>query len=390
MRTATDIVFSRITPSDFFNIYKAQGTEERGGGQSYIDVNTSGVSVVDWTNFFRGIKPRAKKGGPAWNFPIGSLGIAGQQRLVIGQRRPASISIRSQKLPASSRRGNRVRAWDPSLTSFPAPATPPRTATDPTIPPLIRNLVIYLIRDSQGEFWAGWFERPDPDFTWAVPPQLERMFRDHEGYIVLPAGINFDERDGTWPFRLSTTAATSTSVQVATTPGSSSAAPTPAPRVPGVGTAPRSGSRRAPRVRSEEELTQELFDSDLVGDEGAARESTRTVRARNTRAARLLKDLYGECQITGNKFVFPKTDRKPYLEVHHLIPLGEGGADAAHNLVVVSAHIHRMLHYADVSGIDLSQIQNNELEIQINGEAYTIRWRPEHAQVVERENPPGD
>ncbi len=81
--------------------------------------------------------------------------------------------------------------------------------------------------------------------------------------------------------------------------------------------------------------------------------------------------------------MFKKSDGTPYTEAHHLIPLGEGGADAPHNLVIVSAHIHRMLHYADVSDIDLSKINNNQLDISINGVPYTITWHSEHAKLVE-------
>ena len=48
-----------------------------------------------------------------------------------------------------------------------------------------------------------------------------------------------------------------------------------------------------------------------------------------------------------------------------------------------------MLHYADVSEIDLSQIRTNsdggaQLKIQINGEDYSIHWHPKHAEYVAR------
>jgi 5-methylcytosine-specific restriction enzyme A len=51
---------------------------------------------------------------------------------------------------------------------------------------------------------------------------------------------------------------------------------------------------------------------------------------------------------------------------------------------VISAHIHRMLHHADVGQIRLADIRNNELPIRINGADYRIRWRPEHARLVEQ------
>lgn len=44
---------------------------------------------------------------------------------------------------------------------------------------------------------------------------------------------------------------------------------------------------------------------------------------------------------------FKKNDRLPYIEVHHIIPLFEGGEDAIWNLAVVCAHHHKMAHFAD-------------------------------------------
>ena len=136
------------------------------------------------------------------------------------------------------------------------------------------------------------------------------------------------------------------------------------------------------REMTEAEAASALFDADYSAAPPAFKEVITKVRERNQKAARALKDLYGECQITGSKFSFKKADGKPYLEVHHLIPLGLGGADAPANLVVVSAHIHRMLHYAEVTGLDLTKISGNELAIEINGEAHVIRWRSDHVATI--------
>lgn len=45
---------------------------------------------------------------------------------------------------------------------------------------------------------------------------------------------------------------------------------------------------------------------------------------------------------------FSKQDGTPYIEVHHIVPLFEGGEDAVWNLAVVCAHHHRMAHFADI------------------------------------------
>lgn len=52
--------------------------------------------------------------------------------------------------------------------------------------------------------------------------------------------------------------------------------------------------------------------------------------------------LHPECKNT-----FKKEDGLPYIEVHHIIPLFEGGEDGIWNLAVVCAHHHKMAHFAD-------------------------------------------
>jgi 5-methylcytosine-specific restriction endonuclease McrA len=44
---------------------------------------------------------------------------------------------------------------------------------------------------------------------------------------------------------------------------------------------------------------------------------------------------------------FSKENGLPYIEVHHIIPLFDGGEDAVWNLVVICAHHHKMAHFAD-------------------------------------------
>lgn len=52
--------------------------------------------------------------------------------------------------------------------------------------------------------------------------------------------------------------------------------------------------------------------------------------------------MYYDCSNT-----FLKPNNIPYIEVHHIIPLYQGGEDAIWNLSVLCAHHHRMAHYAD-------------------------------------------
>jgi len=82
---------------------------------------------------------------------------------------------------------------------------------------------------------------------------------------------------------------------------------------------------------------------------------------------------------------FLKADGTIYCEAHHLVPLGGEGADLPHNIIIVSPLVHKMLHYAKVSEIDLSAIsEDGTLDIEINDARHTITWHPDHAASVQR------
>jgi len=160
--------------------------------------------------------------------------------------------------------------------------------------------------------------------------------------------------------------------------------PTPGPQ------RPRRGYPQ--RQRTEEEIADSLFgeDEDLEAGGLGTREVVTRIRQRNIRAVQALKELYGyRCQITGTTYIFRKHDGNYYTEAHHLIPLGEGGADNPRNIIIISPLIHCMLHFAEVSEIDLRRIVelpdgSATLEILINGEPYIITWHPRHAARVLR------
>jgi len=54
----------------------------------------------------------------------------------------------------------------------------------------------------------------------------------------------------------------------------------------------------------------------------------------------------GYCQCCEQKAPFNRrTDGSPYLEVHHIIPLAEGGEDIIDNVIAVCPNCHRELHF---------------------------------------------
>jgi hypothetical protein len=141
-----------------------------------------------------------------------------------------------------------------------------------------------------------------------------------------------------------------------------------------------------------EPTLDEWFDEDDESQESTdptVRRYYRRVRARNRRAVADLKELYAySCQVTRDKFVFESTKGQGYVEAHHLVPLGKGGADNPHNIIIVSAHIHRMFHNANVVLEGLDEIETDrhgwgQLPILINGQSYRIRWHPRHLAVVQ-------
>lgn len=345
MHLVDAIVFRKLTDTDFFNINKPKRTEQRGGGQSYIDFPTSAISVENWKSFFKNIEPSSGKNGPIWKFKINSLGVKkDSQEITIAQRRPATVSIRSQKL--DSAQGNRVYAWRPNLTGFPKPNNPQNRSH-------IYNLYTYIVKLDNDEYWAGWFHTNRPERSWSINETLNMMFTENEGYLQFDKDVIFDFADDVWPFRII-----------------------------------EYRSEIIPTVTNRGETIKEkiFFDEDEISSQNMSsktKESIRTIRIRNFKAVKKLKALYdNQCQVSGKKYAFKKINGKYYSEAHHLIPLGKGGADSAYNMVILSPLIHRMMHYAKIDGFDLKNIKNNKLSIKINNIRHTITWHPDHAKIV--------
>lgn len=335
------IVFRRLTYADFRHINKIGKEEIGGGGQSYIDFPTKDISIKTWYKFLGENTGFGKHDRPQWDFMINSIGLKSPKNIRIFQRRPASVCIASQKI--HSKESNRVLAWHPS-NSFPEEYNPD-----------VENLVIYIVKTTNGEFWAGWFLKNDIPKDWSINDFLRRLFiEDSAGYIKFRKKVFIDTANKMWPFYFD--AKTSENLE-----------------------------------KSEDDIAEDLIEEDtsirlqdLKNVKPEIRERLLKIRKRNPQIVNHLKALYGnKCQLTGEKYTFLKKDGKLYSEVHHLIPLGEQGSDSYANAIVVSPLIHKMLHYANVSKIDLTKIQNNKLPIIINDKMYEITWHSDHIKTVE-------
>lgn len=129
--------------------------------------------------------------------------------------------------------------------------------------------------------------------------------------------------------------------------------------------------------------TSPRLDELLLNTAPDVKERILKIRQRNKSIVKNLKELYqGHCQISGTKFTFKKKNGEFYSEVHHLIPLGEQGSDSYANAIVVSPLVHRMLHFANISEIDLSKIRDQKLPITINEQLFEITWHAQHLNIV--------
>ena len=76
----------------------------------------------------------------------------------------------------------------------------------------------------------------------------------------------------------------------------------------------------------------------------AINSSERFVRDPNV-IAWVLEHAAGACEACGEKAPFQRDDGEPYLEVHHVRPLAEGGPDTVDNAVACCPNCHRHLHH---------------------------------------------
>ena len=141
------------------------------------------------------------------------------------------------------------------------------------------------------------------------------------------------------------------------------------------------------RFLLDEDTSDTLSELESSKEEIEFVEKIANIRKRNQVISKELKKLYNNrCQISGYDLTFKKENGEYYSELHHIIPLGENGSDSFANAIVVSPLIHRMLHYANVSPIDLSQINREilELRFKINNKDYVIKWHKKHFETIER------
>lgn len=103
------------------------------------------------------------------------------------------------------------------------------------------------------------------------------------------------------------------------------------------------------RVQEAYNLDLAILDHYLrsIADFPAQKQVTQTVFERNAYVvASALRKANGICQSCRNPAPFKRrTTGLPYLEVHHIIPLSQGGKDTVENTVAICPNCHRKAHF---------------------------------------------
>lgn len=68
-------------------------------------------------------------------------------------------------------------------------------------------------------------------------------------------------------------------------------------------------------------------------------------------------------------------DCSQHLQVHHVIPRGQGGSYSAHNLVTLCSTCHAQAHGIGLVE-DMTQEEMNQLCVEYLADLYAPRWDP--------------
>ena len=184
---AISIIYRFMTQTEFKainNLIQSSG----GGSQTYIDFPKGSVKDSDWIDFL-GNQGEEAPNGYKWHINVKSLSLGDvEQDVELSCRRENTNSLREQN-------NNRIKIWSPKYSSFPS-------ASD--IYDEENPLCIYLLKDTEGEIWAGWFYPNTCNNVWFMNIELASIFfnkgKGAAGYIKFKDPIHFDENNYNWPF----------------------------------------------------------------------------------------------------------------------------------------------------------------------------------------------
>lgn len=101
------------------------------------------------------------------------------------------------------------------------------------------------------------------------------------------------------------------------------------------------------------ELRAKALSATVAGESSNWRETTQLRRQRsNAIKEYVLARAAGHCELTGSPAPFVTIDGKPYLEVHHIKRLSDGGLDHPANCAAITPNVHREIHFG-ANGADI-------------------------------------
>ena len=123
---------------------------------------------------------------------------------------------------------------------------------------------------------------------------------------------------------------------------------------------PQLSAKQVPNLASKSLLPSDEFDAEVrrlrkdaklpapQGQSSPAKKQVTTTQVCRDPAVKawVLKTSKGRCGACGDPAPFKDEYGLPFLEVHHVIPLGNGGADKITNAVALCPNCHRALHHA--------------------------------------------
>ena len=99
------------------------------------------------------------------------------------------------------------------------------------------------------------------------------------------------------------------------------------------------------RNMSDQQLIASVRRYQAIGPVKAKRTITTTAYSRNKSIVQLAKIYaHGICQLCGKPAPFIDKDGNPYLEVHHIHWLSNGGSDILENVIAICPNCHRKMH----------------------------------------------
>jgi hypothetical protein len=315
------IWFRQVTDNDFLNIERHPSNGPIGGGGAlYLEVPSRVAPKLiamlgQGGTVDVGAKIDARAiGAPGMVAPLEFLPKSGN-RLRLFQNRQSGPTIRHP-------------AWRPAL-GFPQASDNIRT-TKQAHKVIGRGLSVFVVKTTSGDFYAGYVTGGFPA-KWPIHAGLRSAFAKRADVVNLSGALFLDPGSVGLPFRSSASApavrrsptvSNSMLNRRATALLGTIAAPPAGQKSPAKTGSASTGFKRDPRV-----------------------------------AAWVRQEAKGKCESCGKASPFV-TEGKPFLEVHHVRPLGEGGSDRVQNAVAVCPNCHRAFHYSDNADKKLQQLYN--------------------------------